>query len=125
MRTIALTLSISLTLGCSFAFVRTPEKPECTDTYTLPIVDTVSALGMPFVGIITLIYGATAHDHDGHSESNNDAIVIPLLLVSAVSIIATPFSAHYGYKNVYECRSGKAAKQNPNAAGSIGGGPPR
>lgn len=101
-----LVLVASCLAGCSWIGVTPKPKPipgshakYCTDSYFLPVVDTVYAAGAAAAETVGIVAVTT---HDNTSSSFFD-LRVPALLGVAVIVVTYTASAVHGYRAVHAC----------------------
>lgn len=112
MRTIALTLAVSVT-GCSFAFVSGPpaqyrQMPafECTESRLVPVLDTVWTV----LQTGNLILSATRSDQQWNDQFNGNPPFSRSASIPIYAVLAALGGAgmYFGYSRTSECRDAKA-----------------
>ena len=112
MRTIALTLAVSVT-GCSFAFVSGPpaqyrQMPafECTESRLVPGLDTVWTV----LQTANLILSATRTDDQWNAQFNGNPPFSRSASIPIYAVLAALGGAgmYFGFSRTAECRDAKA-----------------
>ncbi len=113
----ALALEVLSTAGCSWLTVqRPPPGPieatppiECTSSKTSSVIDTVAAVLLGGVGVVTVVAGASAASSDSmFSGIGAGVAVIGAGLVATA--VPLGFSAAYGYEKTSDCQRLKEAQ---------------